>query len=279
MRRQPRSAGAAACAEAPAGHGRAQRHAGFLLRWRPVPRAGDRDRACRAQMVAEGADILDIGAEFDPPLRRHAAGRRSRTRWRGSKPVLPAVVDARRSGLDRHHQGEGRRLGARRRRRHRQRRLGPAARSRHGARGRRARRAGRHHAQPRQRRSRDRHRGRHDGVLRAARSTSRRAPASRASEIVLDPGIGFGKTPEQSMHVIARLDALQDLRPAAAGRRLAQALHRHRRRPAEPDQRLRRLARRASAGGARTARRSCAPTTWPRPCRRCASPPPSGARR
>ena len=38
-----------------------------------------------------------------------------------------------------------------------------------------------------------------------ARSRSRSAPASRASKIVLDPGIGFGKTPEQSIACIARL--------------------------------------------------------------------------
>ena len=43
--------------------------------------------------------------------------------------------------------------------------------------------------------------------------------------IVLDPGIGFGKTPEQSMTALARLDELAHLRPAAAGRRVAQALH------------------------------------------------------
>ncbi len=46
--------------------------------------------------------------------------------------------------------------------------------------------------------------------------------------IVLDPGIGFGKTPEQSMEAIAQLDDLQAVRPADPGRRLAQALHRTR---------------------------------------------------
>ena len=44
--------------------------------------------------------------------------------------------------------------------------------------------------------------------------------------IVLDPGIGFGKTPEQSIHVVAQLARVPQVRPAAAGRRLAQALHR-----------------------------------------------------
>ena len=47
-----------------------------------------------------------------------------------------------------------------------------------------------------------------------------------ADNIVLDPGIGFGKTHEQSMTALARLDELSVIRPAAAGRRLAQALHR-----------------------------------------------------
>ena len=44
-------------------------------------------------------------------------------------------------------------------------------------------------------------------------------------QIVLDPGIGFGKTPQQSLIAIARA---QDIRPAVACRRLAQALHRER---------------------------------------------------
>ena len=43
--------------------------------------------------------------------------------------------------------------------------------------------------------------------------------------IALDPGIGFGKTPEQSMTALARLDELERVRPAAIGRRLAQALY------------------------------------------------------
>ena len=45
--------------------------------------------------------------------------------------------------------------------------------------------------------------------------------------IVLDPGIGFGKTPEQSMIALARLHELHVVRAAAAGRRLAQAFHQH----------------------------------------------------
>ena len=66
-----------------------------------------------------------------------------------------------------------------------------------------------------------------------ARSLEIAAKAGIAREkIVLDPGIGFGKTPEQSMIALARLRELRVVRPAHPGRRLAQALHRlgHRRR-------------------------------------------------
>ena len=44
---------------------------------------------------------------------------------------------------------------------------------------------------------------------------------------MLDPGIGFGKTPEQSMTVLARLDELRRVRSTFAGRGIAQALHQH----------------------------------------------------
>ena len=61
-----------------------------------------------------------------------------------------------------------------------------------------------------------------------ARSLDIAAKAGIARDkIVLDPGIGFGKTPEQSMTALARLGELQHVRPADPGRRLAQALHRH----------------------------------------------------
>ena len=61
-----------------------------------------------------------------------------------------------------------------------------------------------------------------------ARSLEIAAKAGISPEnIVLDPGIGFGKTPEQSMTALARLDELARIRPAASGRRVAQALHQH----------------------------------------------------
>jgi len=55
--------------------------------------------------------------------------------------------------------------------------------------------------------------------------------------IVLDPGIGFGKTPEQSMMALARLDALDQfglplLVGASRKRFIASVI------PSEPDQRL-----------------------------------------
>ena len=44
------------------------------------------------RMIAAGADIIDIGAEFDPPLWRRRAGEFQPTNWHGLTPVLPAVV-------------------------------------------------------------------------------------------------------------------------------------------------------------------------------------------
>ena len=68
--------------------------------------------------------------------------------------------------------------------------------------------------------------------------------------IVLDPGIGFGKTPEQSMTALARLDELAVFGLPLAGRRVAQALHQlgH---PVGAASAPRRLDRGASRGGAR----------------------------
>ena len=163
------------------------------------------------------------------------------------EPILPAVLDPRRPGLDRHHEGDGRRLGARCRRRHRQRRLGPAARSRHGPRGRRARRAGDRHAQPRGRRSGDRHHGRHRGVLlpfardrRPRRHRARQDRARSRHRLRQDAGAEH--------HRPRPAGGAEVVRAAAPGRRLAQALHRQRlARPARPPDR--RLDRQPSVRG------------------------------
>ena len=65
----------------------------------------------------------------------------------------------------------------------------------------------------------------------------RRAPASRANNIVLDPGIGFGKTPEQSITAIARLGELKSfglpLLIGASRKRFIDKVS-----PAPPDRRL-----------------------------------------
>jgi dihydropteroate synthase len=57
------------------------------------------------------------------------------------------------------------------------------------------------------------------------------------SHIVLDPGIGFGKTPEQSMTALARLDELRrfglPLLVGASRKRFISMIT-----PSEPDQRL-----------------------------------------
>jgi dihydropteroate synthase len=57
------------------------------------------------------------------------------------------------------------------------------------------------------------------------------------SHIVLDPGVGFGKTPEQSMTVLARLDELREfglpLMIGASRKRFISTVT-----PSEPDQRL-----------------------------------------
>ena len=59
-----------------------------------------------------------------------------------------------------------------------------------------------------------------------SRSLEIAARAGIAREkIVLDPGIGFGKTPEQSIVCIARLAEFKRFGLAASGRGLAQALH------------------------------------------------------
>ena len=163
---------------------------------------------------------------IDPALWRRQAGRRRRR---------TGAADADAAGGRRSSACRSRSTPSRRRvaawaldqgAAHRQRRLGPAARPRHGAAGRRARRAGHRHAQPRQAPMpaidivAD-----VDRLLRPLARHRRRRPASPRDQIVLDPGIGFGKTPEQSIACIAQARRIQALRPAAPGRRLAQALH------------------------------------------------------
>src|SRR4029077_1488732 len=111
-----------------------------------------------------------------------------------------------------------------------------------------------------------------------ARSLDLAARAGIAADrIVLDPGIGFGKTPEQSLTALARLDQLKafglPLLVGASRKRFIDKVS-----PAPPDRRLPRPPRPPPpAGGAPPSRRFCggaggppasyAPTTSPRPCR------------
>ena len=186
-------------------------------------------------MIAEGADIIDIGAESTRPYGSQPVS--ADEELQRLQPVLaeivalgvPVSIDSMKSAVVAWALDAGRR--------DRQRRLGPAARPRHGARWWRS------------------------ATCPSSSCTTATAPmppstscrisprsSTRSLEIaakagisrdniVLDPGIGFGKTPEQSMIALARLDELERVRPAAAGRRLAQALHRQVT-PSEPQQRL-----------------------------------------
>ena len=255
----------------PAGrHGHSQRHAEFVFRRRPVPRSRGRHRACAPHGRGRRRHPRHR-RRVDPTLWRALFRCRSRTNSRGSNRFcrrssalgVPVSIDTMKA--------EGRRWAldagativndvwglqrdpdmARVVAEHRRRRSSSCT-----------------TAMPPIRRSTS---SRTSWRSSRARSRSPRGPALPREHIVLDPGIGFGKTPEQSITVIARLDAFKSLRPAAPGRRVAQTLH-HSVMP---------IAARASGSAARspptlrpcaTAPRSCASMTSPTPCRRCASP-------
>ncbi len=99
------------------------------------------------------------------------------------------------------------------------------------------RRAGHRHAQPRRRGPATSTSSPTSTPSSSARSRSPRAAGIRRDAIVLDPGIGFGKTPEQSISVIARLDRLTEfglpLLVGASRKRFIHAVT-----PAPPDRRL-----------------------------------------
>ena len=107
------------------------------------------------------------------------------------------------------------------------------------------------------------------------RSKSPEALASLPVNIVLDPGIGFRKTPEQSNGGSRRSAHWQAVRTAASGRRLAQALHR-----------LGFALGAESSGSAARSPRTCSHREWrghhahpdvaPRRCSAATSPPPTG---
>ena len=66
----------------------------------------------------------------------------------------------------------------------------------------------------------------------AGRLAAARAAGIAAEAVALDPGIGFGKTAEHNLQLLARLGELSGARPAAARRGLAQELPREDPRPA-----------------------------------------------
>ena len=132
-------------------------------------------------MVAEGADILDIGAESTRPYGGAVAVSLDEE-LRAARAGAARGGGARRSGLDRHHASRRSPPGRSRPARRSSTTSGacsaiPTWRASSPS----TRRAGRHHAQPRHRRSGDRHHGRHHGVLHALARRSPSAPASRAS--------------------------------------------------------------------------------------------------
>ena len=125
----PRRAGLRPHARPAADHGRAQRHAGQLLRRRPAPAPARTPWRGPRRWPAAGADILDIGGEFHPPRRR--AGARGGGDCARVVPVIAALRAGgrRRADLDRHPQRRRRPRRLRRRRRPLQRRLGAHPRS------------------------------------------------------------------------------------------------------------------------------------------------------
>ena len=227
-------------------------------------------------MVAEGADILDVGAESTRPY-GDAVGGPARG---GAAPAAAGPArggGARRSGVDRHHQGEGREP--------RHSRPAPPSSTTSGVCSaiptwRRvvadARRAGRDHAQPRRAPIR-RSTSWPTSTAFFARSLAIAERAGIARErIVLDPGIGFGKTPEQSLIAIARLSELQVASACRCWSAPRASASSTRSRPPRPTGGWADRSPRTSLRSA-AAPRSCARTTSPRPCRRCASPRRSGA--
>ena len=71
------------------------------------------------RLVADGADLLDIGAESTRPYGGAEAVSLDEE-MRRLEPVLPAILDARRTGFDRHDEGDGGGRRAEGRCRHRQ---------------------------------------------------------------------------------------------------------------------------------------------------------------
>ena len=101
------AAGTAARARPHARHGRRQRHPRLVLRRRPVVRRPGAAVAHGLELLAQGADLLDVGGESTRPGARARAGRRRAApaccRWSSELVARGAV------GERRHHARRGRR--------------------------------------------------------------------------------------------------------------------------------------------------------------------------
>ncbi len=157
------------------------------------------------ELVAEGADVVDVGGESTrpgaEPVPVEEELRRVRPGGRSARPP--------RAGLHRHPQGRGGRSGDRRRRHAGQRRVG-----------RRSTRS----SPPQGRRSAgspctcSATRARCSATPRTTTSSPRSATSSSAGptppatagvrEVWIDPGIGFGKTPSHNWSLLRHLDVL-----------------------------------------------------------------------
>ena len=226
--------------------------------------APERAMAQARRMIAEGADIIDIGAESTRPYGAQPVS--ADEEMKRLQPILaevvalgvPVSIDSMKSAVVAWALDAGAAIandvwGLQR---------DPDMASAGG----RAPFACDHHAQPRQA----------DAGIDImqdiadffARSLEIAAKAGISRDnIVLDPGIGFGKTPEQSMTALARLDEISVFGLPLAGRRVAQALH-QRGHPVGAASTPRRLDRGASRWRRKAARGSSGPMMCRKPYRR-----------
>ena len=278
----------AALGRADVGDGHHQRHARLVLRRRPRARRTREVDEVVARGRGAGTRVRRgrrARSSTSAPSRRgrrtaygeHPAGRRRATRppsrsrswprWRAAFGDRALVsIDT----IKGRWRAQALAAGAT----HRQRRVGRAARPGHGRRRRRGGRAPGADAQqgggrvPRRRLRR----GGRAGSRRRSTTPLRRGVAR--DRLIVDPGIGFGKTPEHSIELLHRLGRAEGRarRPAAAGRHQPQAIHRRaaRRRAAGPaargDGRHRRPGhrrRRGHGAGPRRGARSRAPCASP----------------
>ena len=174
------------------------------------------------RMVAQGADIAGYRRRIDPSLQRSG----SRVGGRGNSPAQPVLPQrpSSASHIHRYHEGRRCRLGARR---------GASivndvwGLQRDCAM---ARLAAESRAPVIIMHNRERADPSLDIMADIARFFTRSLEIAEAAgverrNIVLDPGIGFGKTPEQSRMAIARFARAAIVRPTSSCRRLAQAFH------------------------------------------------------